>query len=263
MSIDQEWGATAEPDFEFSGEQYGQDDLDKGGMVDKEGWYHFEVSDVEEELETLTDKGQPKAPALCFHLTVLESVPGQSPAGSRLFHRVRFGSLQGDPPTVGPPAEGSVKAGLRFGVGLGLFEYRDVDGRGVTVDKATGSTKIGWKSFLAAKGRQIVAKVTMSLETGKYKSRAEISYGVCYPLDDPAVSDVPKNRQAALAAGINLAGKAATGAAKPAATSQQATAKQGSATQRPPATASGAPAKQPAAAAPMSRGISDADLADL
>jgi hypothetical protein len=108
-----------------------------GGTVDKEGWYHFEIDDVKNDLGKLNDKGDPRSPCIVLQMTVLESVKGQSPAGSKLFHRIYVGSKDG------PPAEGAIKSACRLGVGLGILVLKTIGDKDVPVsswliDRKTG-----------------------------------------------------------------------------------------------------------------------------
>jgi hypothetical protein len=189
-------------DYAFDGGSFGQSDLGGGDVVNKDGWYHMEVADVVLDLGTLSDQGKPKSPSIRFDMTVLESVDKQSPAGSRHFHRIYVGASGG-----GPPAAGSIKSALRFGIGLGLLETKEIDGREATVIKGTNDTKIGSKLWLSAKGRQIVARIEKGEEEKPVEGRKpfpakhEIPFGRVYQVDDPQVSEVPKNKQALALAG--------------------------------------------------------------
>ena len=108
-----------------------------GGTLDREGWYHFDISDVTPELDPLNKDGEDKAPAVRFDLTVMKSVDGQSPQGSKLFHRIYVGVAGG-----GPPAEGSKKAAFQFGLGIGvLTEVKDENGEASIVDAGTGEAR--------------------------------------------------------------------------------------------------------------------------
>lgn len=188
-----EWGDTTEQaDFSLDGEGFSRDDLGPGGeTIDKEGWYHLEVTDVKPDLEVVNNKGGDKSPSICFHLLALQTVQGQSPAGSRHYHRIYVGAKGG-----APPSDGAVKSALRFGLGLGLIAEIEKDGRPVMVDKSTGLTKMPVSMWLRAKGMQFVAKVGFKPAEGKFPAGYEIPFGRCYQVDDPQVADTPKNKEA-------------------------------------------------------------------
>jgi hypothetical protein len=216
-------------------------DLDVGGIVDREGWYHFEVADVVPELETHKADGEAKSPCIRFDLSVLHSVPGQSKTGARLFHRVWVGSKGG-----GPPAEGSIKSAKRFGLGLGVLRQIEHNGKRIVVDSVTGQTRITKETWLRAKGQQCIGRVARSKEdkTGQYDQKFELPFGQVYPVDHPEVADVPKNVNA-----LALIGKASLAAA-PAKVPPTAT-----------TNSTSPPAAQPVAAAPSGGGWDN--IADL
>jgi hypothetical protein len=220
---DEGGSATDDLDYTFDGEGYDSEKLggNSGEVVDKEGWYHFEISDVKEELETLTNTGKEKSPCVRLDLTVMQSVDKQSPAGSRLYHRIYLASKGGK-----PPAEGSVKSALRFGIGVGLLKYVEKDGHEIVVDATTGSTRISHKIWQQAKGRQIVASVKLEKGDGDFKDKYAIPFGECYDPSDPKVIDVAKNADALAMIGKSVAppsskpvaaAPATNGASKPAA----------------------------------------------
>jgi hypothetical protein len=221
MTTENEWGETEEADYAFDGENYDSESLQTGGgdVVSKEGWYHFEVADVKPELSTLDNNGNPQTPSVCLTMMVLQSVDGQSPAGSRLYHRIYVASKDGT-----PPKEGTVKSALRVAKALGLVELTEIDGREVTVVKGTKNTRIPSKIWADAKGRQIVANV--KLEKGgtvngrTYKDKYAIPFGEAFDPSDPAVATVQKNADCLALIGKTSAAPAA-GQAK---TTQPATA---------------------------------------
>lgn len=238
-----EWGTTTFNDDDYVFDGSGRSEADLGSsFVNKEGWYHFEVADVVRELERVSERGQAKSPAMRFDLVSLHDVAGQSPSGSRHFHRIYVGSKDG-----GPPAEGSLKSALRFGVGLGILREVEIDGQPAIVDAQTGSPQIRVSTWERAKGMQLVARIEkrQEQEGSKYGPSYEIPFARVYQPDDPQVADVPKNLEA-----LALIGKAPA-------------AKNGAAQQ--PAKAPAKPqAKPPQQAAPVaSGGMSDEDLADL
>lgn len=242
-----DWGTIpeGEPNFEFDADGFSSEDLG-GGSVDKEGYYHFDISDVKNELETLSNKGNERSPCVAFTMTVLESVAGQSPAGSKHWHRVYMAAKGG-----APASEGAIKNALRFGMGLGLLKEVEKDGRKCIVDAATGSTKITPATWANAKGKQCVAKVVHKAAEGGFPEGYEIPFSRVYQVDDPAVKDVPKNRDA-----LALIGKTSAAAGAPP-QQQQAS---GNSAKKPAATQ---PPKQTAAPLPPTQASVPADDMDL
>lgn len=241
MATSDDWGdGGSEQDFSFDGDAFGSEQL-KGSSnaVDAEGWYHFEVADVKNELDTVSNSGQPKSPAICFHCAVMQSVPNQSPQGSMLFHRIYLGSKGGD-----APAEGSVKSALRFGIGLGLLEIKEIDGREVTVIKGTTNTKIPASIWQKAKNMQFIAQIKKEKDTDRGKGRHAIPFGEVYQPTHPDVADVAMNKEALAMIGITVAAGG------------------GAAGTPPKAAANGASAAKPAAVSTPAAGADD-DLSDL
>jgi hypothetical protein len=237
-----------ENDYSFDGENFDSEKLNTGSgeTVDKEGWYHLEISDVVPELDTLDTNGNPHTPQIRFDMTVLQTVEKQSPAGHRLYHRIFLATKDG-----APPKEGTVAAALRLGIACGLLEHKEKDGREVTVVKSTQNTRIPSQIWKQAKGRQIVAKVKLEKsDNPKYKDKYAIPYGECFDVSDPKVVDVPKNGEA-----LQMIGKVVT----PASSTRPAAA--------PPAAASngnGAAAAPQQQAAPTGAApFDDDDLSDL
>lgn len=239
-----EWGTTTTSDDDFVFDGSGRSEADLGSnFVTKEGWYHFEVADVVRELDRVSERGQPKSPAMRFDLVVLHEVAGQSPSGARHYHRIYVGDKDG-----GPPKEGSLKSALRFGVGLGILREVEIEGQPAIVDAQTGSPQIRVSTWERAKGMQVIARIEkrQEQEGSKYGPSYEIPFARVYQPDDSQVADVPKNLEA-----LALIGKAPTpknGAAK-----------------EPAKTPAKPQAKPPQQAAPVASGggMSDEDLADL
>ncbi len=190
MSSDDDMAWTTEADeLVYDSGAYDRGDLDTGGeQVNKEGWYHLEVTDVKPDLATLDNNGNPHSPQICFTMMVLQTVDGQSPAGSRLYHRIYLGTKDG-----GPPKDAVVKAALRLGIALGLLEYTEIEGAEVPVIAGTKNTRIPASVWRGAKGRQIVANVKLEKGTGNYKDKYAIPFGECYDPMDEAVAQVEKN----------------------------------------------------------------------
>ena len=238
-----EWGTTTVSDDDFAFDGSGKSESDLGSaMVNREGWYHFEVADVVRDLELVSPQGKPKSPSIRFDLVVLKDVEGQSPAGSRHYHRIYLGDQNG-----GPPKEGSVKSAFRFGVGLEILAELQIDGQPAICDAETGSPKIKVSTWERAKGLQLCCRIENreEQEGSKYGPSFEIPFArVWHPLDE-AVKDVPKNEEA-----IALLPPRRKPAAKAATTQKSAK----------------SPAAKPTTPAPApvpSLGMSDEDLADL
>lgn len=208
------WAAppAAGDEFRFDSADFDTDEMGGGEIIDKEGWYHLEVADVKPELAPLDDRGNPRTPSIRFDLLVLHSAPKQSPAGSRHFHRIYMGTKGG-----GVAKDASKEAAIMFGLGVGILNKQKLNGKHVAVDAATGSTMLNVATFLRAKGKQCVAKISFKKGDDKYKDAYEIKFGRTYRLDDPAVADVPKNAEA-----LAMAGKLPAAPPPPAATAQPA-----------------------------------------
>lgn len=176
-------------DFELDGSEFSGDDLGGGGTVDKEGWYHFEVAEVTPELNTLSDGGKEKSPAIRFNMSVLAGPQGGSPVRSMHFHRIYLAGKGG-----APAAEGAKKSALRFGLGLGLIREVEHQGKRYLVDTETNQPKITRATWDRAKGRQCVAKVVCEHDE-KYGDRFQIPFGRVYHPDAPEVTSCPKDEE--------------------------------------------------------------------
>lgn len=237
------------PAFEFDGGEYSRDDVDSGGTVNLPGWYHFEIVDVQDELATISEKGQPKSASLSFDCMVLHSAQGQSPKGMRHYHRVYFSGQNG-----APAKEGAIKSAIRFGLGIGVLKEVEIDGRKCIVDAETGTTKITPKTFCRGLGRQFVATLEPDSYTdasGNTKSRFQIPFGRVYSVTDPAVANVAKD-QAAVGEYLARTGEGHADAKRGAVAAQAAAA----GASAPAATAPAQPARQPMTAAAL-------DMSDL
>lgn len=201
-----------------------------GDIVNKAGKYHFEVTDVVADLDTVNIKsGKAKSPSIRFDLLCLHTVEGQSPAGSRMFHRVYVGSAGG-----GPPKEGAIKSALRFAIGLGLAREEEIEGVKRVVCNHTNTTRFPLQAWLAAKGRHVMAAVAEEKqdEQSTGDPRFAIPFGRCYQPTDERVHDWPKNLDLLAAGGYKIAPPATASApAKPA---QKAPAQQQSQQQKAP-----------------------------
>lgn len=177
------WGEEqfSEESLVLSGEGVSVSELGVGGVVDHEGWYHLECTEVTPETQTTNKKGAPRTPSVAFEFCVLQSVDGQSPAGSRLWHRIYFSDK-----------EGSRKAAFVFGLGMGVLK---IMGHNV-VDAQTGETRITMATWRACQGRQVIARVVHEKGTGGYEGKYAIPFGRVFGVRDPAVAHVPKNHDA-------------------------------------------------------------------
>lgn len=203
-------------DMEFDTSSTTEQDLETGGFVDLEGNYHFEVSKVEFQLNTIiTDEqtGQPKenTPQILIFLTVLQSAAKQSPAGSVLLHRLYCGQKDGS-----PPKKGSIESMERFAIGMGIMRYQNIDGRSVPVDAESGKPKLRISRFADIIGRQCCAtcKIEKSSDPQKYKDQVRIPMSRVFAPDHPDVGHFPRNLTAMKEAGYRVVDSAAANAAK-------------------------------------------------
>lgn len=224
--------ASNEPNFSFDTSNTSKDDLGGSNIVEKPGWYHFEVTDVKAEMATVGKKGGEKSPHVLFTLSVLNSIPGQAAAGAMYFHRCYVAAKGGK----GEAAEGAVNSNLRFLYGLGALVESDTqkkeDGTPVLVDAVTKEPNVTWETFKRCKERQLIARVVLGepqfnkpndpASGVKYEGRYEIPFGRTFRPDDPQVADVEKDGEALKLAGYDpakcgkLAGVQAAAGAAPA-----------------------------------------------
>lgn len=175
-------------DFSFDGGGMSADDVGGSAFLNKEGWYHFEVTDVVKDLGTLNDKGKEKTPTLKVELAVMCTVPGQCPANTRHIHRINMASKGG-----GPAAEGSVKSAMRFALGAKLIKEVTDGDKTSLVDAKTGSPKINVDTFMRLKGMHLIAKIKYQPPKDDFGEKWEIDFGRVYLPDDEFVAEVPKN----------------------------------------------------------------------
>lgn len=232
-------------DFCFDSSSTTEEDIRSDGFIDIEGFYHLEISKVELNLSLLTAEGAEQTPHIKVYMKVLQSVPGQSPAGSILSHQIYVASKGGE-----PAKKGSIDSMYRFGIGIGLLKWSNVGGKVVPVLASNNSTKIPVSAWNTAVGLQTIAKVTKEKGNNRggsnqqqgqdgepqgktYADRFVIQMGRCHRPDDPEYSHVPKNVEAMKALGMTAppmpqkagvaayqrtAAGAGAGAAKPATT---------------------------------------------
>lgn len=173
-----------------------------GDLVNKPGRYHFEVTDVVADLDTVNSRsGKAKSPSIRFDLLVLHTVEGQSPAGSRMFHRIYVGASGG-----GPPKEGAIKSALRFAIGLGLAHEEEIEGVKRVICNHTNTTRFPLPAWLGAKGKHFMAAVAEEKQQDDQagEPRLVIPFGRCYQPNDERVSDWPKNVDLLTAAGYKI-----------------------------------------------------------
>lgn len=193
MSTDDVWGNEPnDDDFSFDGSGISAGDIDKGGGIRCEGWYHFDILDVVPKLDKQNDGGNDISPCVEFHMSVLVSVDGQSPEGTNHIHRIYVGSSGG-----GAPSEGSRTMALRFGMGLGVLKEKQVGEEVSIVDAATGETKITMATWKRAIGFQCVAKIGLEKSNNpKYADKYAIPFSRVFRPDDPSVADTVIDKDA-------------------------------------------------------------------
>lgn len=184
---------------------------DVGGSrgVDKEGYYHFEITGVAPVIHQTNRKGGAVSNHIRIDMVVLKSVEGQSPQGSRHFHRIYLESKDGPEKT-----EKLKHMGYRFLLGCGVLrEVEPLGGKPHLVDAETGETKVNLATWRKCEGKQVVAKIEK--ETSMYQGKEQIDYripfGNVYRPDDPKVADVPKDEDSLLAGGYSITSGAAAG----------------------------------------------------
>jgi hypothetical protein len=201
-TADNGWAATAQ-DFAGTGEfefDAAEVDATKVGNetsfnVEKPGKYHFEVTLAEYRLDTVDKGGHHAAPHVLVALTVIHTVPGQSPEGSRFLVNLFVAGKGG-----GPREKWQTEQTINLLEGFGLVTRKD----GLLIDPENGTTKLNWKTWASRlRGMQVIADVKMSKpdpertnpQTGKpYDPRPELGYGRgVYQVTDPKVKDVAKN----------------------------------------------------------------------
>lgn len=183
-------GSGFDDGFGFDTDGIDPAEAERGAFVDKEGQYHFEITDVK--FDTSKVKG---TPFVEFCLTVLQSVKGQSPEGSRFNHQSYL-------------SEGARLMTSAFGHRIGalkLLPTGEIDEKGqpkhVYVDPKTNSRRITKETWLAVKGSQFVGTLRLGKERQgddgrEYKARLELQTNKCWQTDAEEVADVPKNLQA-------------------------------------------------------------------
>jgi hypothetical protein len=165
-------------------------DTKASGFVDREGVYQLAI--VEWEKKKLTS-GHTVAE---FSLEVQASVPGQSPAGSKLRHTLWLTDGVGH-----APEERNVQSALNFLVGCGVMQRKLVDGKEVAVCTHDDSDKVTPKVLAMACNRVVWGPVK-SWTNKKGQTQYELQFGRCYQLDDPKYCRLPGDDASAEIAGF-------------------------------------------------------------
>lgn len=178
----------------FSVDTLTKDDLSNDNFVDVAGFYHFQVIQVIPELAAISQDGHERTPVVKMKCVVRHTVEGQSPAGKLLFHDLYVGAKGG-----GPPPEGSKKNVTKFLTGLGMMEFREVDGKAIPVDAETGLPEVSLTTLEKCLGKHFIAKVEQEKDQtdihGKvYKGKFKIPFSTVYLPGHPAVEKVPYNK---------------------------------------------------------------------
>ena len=192
--------------YEFDSSDVDEKELDTSGFLDQEGWYHFEITKVELNLGLVDDENKENTPHILVTCKSLNSVKGQSPPGSVLWHRIYVGAKGG-----GPAKQGSIDSMFRFGIGCGLLKWgkaQNPDGstKSIPVLASTGSSKFPVGTWKTIVGAQFIAQVAKEKqpEGSTYKPKFAIPMGKAYRPDHPDVSHVAKNLEALEAIGIKI-----------------------------------------------------------
>lgn len=202
--------------------------------VELAGVYHFAIVDATNHFTiTADDNEEYWRPHVLAKCQVLQSVAGQSKAGSTYWHRIRFPFSSDKERNLNKDASKPPRfqfdtireETLEFLLGIGILEKRE----GKVIDPSTGSTKIDHNSLATRlKGRQFIGRIKhRSYVNGKgvTVNVYELSYGRGASLvSDPSNAEVPMNADALKAAGLARAvvpavGKTGSAPAAPAAQS--------------------------------------------
>jgi hypothetical protein len=211
MTNENEWGN------DFADEEQGFDSFDTEGVdesrvgnrrtVDKAGKYHFEIADTRERPEAVTEDGKERWPGISLSCVVLETVPGQCPAGTYYYQQLRLAGKGG-----GPIEDWAKEATINFLVGVGLLKRVEKDGVTRFVDPETKSTRINVKTLASRlKGMQFIGDIKLQ-QSEQYGDSCELPFGRgAYQVDDPSVADVPKNADALALIGKSSAASGSNG----------------------------------------------------
>lgn len=158
----------------------------KGAHVDKDGWYHFCITNVKRNL----DVPDTKTPDILFRCEVMATKNDQSPVGSVVWHRIYPKSKGGQ-----DAKEGSKQTMARFGRGLGLIRTVVKDGVEKYVHYKTGESRMPLSMWDDAKGAHFIAKVTMESDPG-YKPKPVFRFGEVFHPYDPSTEGQPRDIEA-------------------------------------------------------------------
>lgn len=174
-------------------------------VVDSTGKYHFRIADVKPRLEPVNQNGSPRRLDILVTCEVLESVAGQSPAGSLYFHTIPL-TVKGG----GPPDDWAKERLSAFLCGVGVLSAQGSE----VIDPETGTTKINSKTLCdrIANVKQFVGNIKCDKsDDPQYADKYELLRGRgAFQVDDPAVADVPKNLAALKEIGKESAAKPAS-----------------------------------------------------
>lgn len=184
----------AEDGFYLDSEGVDSAGLDSAVVVDRPGKYHFEIVAVRSQLDRYRDNDmtKPQYPHLLVICEVLESVPGQSPAGTIYFHELAFAGKGG-----GPFTEQEVRTKkepvFAFLKGIGLY----ADEGGKLINTITKSTRVAPGELVKQlQGRQFIGHIkdeSWKNDKGETIPTFRLKYGKgAFAVGDERVADVPK-----------------------------------------------------------------------
>ena len=184
-------------EFDLDAEGVDAENIGKGGLVDQEGKYHFEIQDAKR--LTTAETYNKKRPEFELRCVVLKSVSGQSPQGSILFHRVEVPCAEDKLQNVKSGTLFKVILDLlcEFGIACGIFRKHE----GKVIDPETNSTKLGLMTFAdRLKGCQFIGAVEREDFEKKDGTKGHSfrirRYGGVSSVDDPRNAEVQMNQAA-------------------------------------------------------------------
>lgn len=190
---DTDWENALNPKLSLDSEGVTQDDVQSTLQVDKPGKYHFEIAEAREDFSLTNKRSEPQAPHILCTCVVLHTVPGQSPRGSVLWHRINLGGKGG-----APLDENGKRMTISFLAGVGLLK----DQGGKFIDPQTGTTAIDIATLASRlKSMQFIGDPKPDTYEGRTSWRFNFGRGV-FRIDDPLVSTVPKDKGALEAIGM-------------------------------------------------------------
>lgn len=190
---DTDWENALNPKLSLDSEGVTQDDVQSTLQVDKPGKYHFEIAEAREDFSLTNKRSEPQAPHILCTCVVLHTVPGQSPRGSVLWHRINLGGKGG-----APLDENGKRMTISFLAGVGLLK----DQGGKFIDPQTGTTAIDIATLASRlKSMQFIGDPKPDTYEGRTSFRFNFGRGV-FRIDDPLVATVPKDKGALDAIGM-------------------------------------------------------------